>query len=68
MIENIRIGDRLVHRSNPLLSGFVRGVDSVGPQSRPGRCVWLDCPTRKGKPWLRIGEKELEEYRITDET
>ena len=65
-IGDIRIGDRLVHKSNPLLSGFVRGIDFVGPQNKPGPCVWLDCPGRDGTPWRRVGEAELAEYQPRD--
>jgi hypothetical protein len=61
-IDEIEIGMKLVHRSNALLSGWVRGVDAAGPPRQPGPCVWLDCPERRGRPWRRVVVSELAEY------
>lgn len=63
-IADIHPGDRLVHRTNALLSGWVRGVDPVGTVRPEGPCVWLDRLGRGVRPWDRIGESELAEYTI----
>jgi hypothetical protein len=63
-IPDIHIGDRLVHRTNPLLSGPVAGVDLSGPVRPAGPCVWIDHIGRQHGPWLRVGEAELAEYDV----
>ena len=64
MIETIQIGDRLVHKSNALLSGTVCGRDEHGPIRPSGPCVWLDHHGRQRGFWLRVGEAELVNYRV----
>lgn len=63
-ISDIHVGDHLVHRTNPLLSGPVVGVDLSGPVRPAGPCVWVDHIGRQHRPWLRVGETELAEYGV----
>lgn len=63
-IPDIRIGDRLVHHSNPLLSGFVVGVDPVGPVRPAGPCVWIDHLGRKHGQWLLVNDANLSDYTV----
>jgi hypothetical protein len=67
-LSEIKIGDRCVHKSNPLLTGPVVGVDSSGPVRPAGPCVWLDHIGRHHGPWLRIGEAELADYEVFRQT
>ena len=64
--DEVRIGQRLLHRSNPLLNGFVRGKDMVGTQKPPGKIVWLWRPSshKPGEFASRVSEAELEEYEV----
>jgi hypothetical protein len=68
-IIEIQIGDRLVHRSNPLLSGYVCGVDRSGPVRPSGPCVWIDHHGRARGFWRLVNDANLADYDIypTDE-
>ena len=61
-LADIQPGDRLVHRRNALLSGWVRGVDALGPAKHPGPCVWMRTYGNPRGPWRRVGAAELSEY------
>jgi hypothetical protein len=62
-LDDVEIGDHLLHNADPRLSGLVVGTDPVGCVRPVGPCIYLRTETRG---WLRVGEVEIGSYtRLT---
>ena len=59
-LTDVKIGDHLLHDTDPRLSGLVVGVDDVGLPRPVGSCVWLKIAGREA--WLRVGADEIGDY------
>lgn len=65
--HDLQIGTFLEHKTNPRLSGWVRGLDSCPTAKEAQRRVWLDCPAYRGAGWQQVTERELANYRRKDD-